>query len=1052
MRLNSSLRRFYLMALVATGLLVVSAVLPYMAYAEDGPSIEELRERIKENGWSFEVDDSYVGTHTYDEIQNLKGLVVPENYSEEYKANLKIYPIDKDFPTSMDWRDVEGVTPVKNQADCGACWAFAAVGQLEAHIKIHYGVEVDLSEQQCVSCNPYGADCDGGWASSAYWVMSNQGMVLEGCMPYLGLNPPQAPCIQSGVEKYGYVTGYHNVANDVDQIKAALQDGPVWTGVDASSEFDAYSSGCYDVAGHSVNHAVLIVGYDDRGCSDQGYWIVKNSWGPDFGDGGYIYVKYGAGMVGYFVSQLHYSPPATNVSVYSTLSDSVLIAGHEVEINWSTSGTATDNVDLYLSVDGGCYDIPVGNDVPNTGSFMWTVENWSTDRGRIVIHPSGAGSEGGYGFSSGWISILGSAIRYVSPAGSNIPPYDSPAKAAWELSDALYACTGLDSIMVCGGDFTGPLNVSKPAKIFGGFSNDFSVRDNGLYETRIQSGNSGMRFLAGSGKYGGVDGVTFHNCVGGGFSEPVNGDHGGGIFVYESSPIVNNCLFENNRAAWSIDTGYGGAICVVRGSPIISNCDFTGNIATKGGAVSVTGPGTVYMDNCTFMANSCSDSMEINLGACFYLEDEGSLIFSDGLIRNNGGSGRGGAVSMSNSSVEMTRVDIENNRARLDGGGFYGVDGELTLSNLKISGNSAATGSGGGINVDACALSVKNVHISDNSSSILGGGLVSFGCTGGIENSLVDGNTASTCGGLLMVSDEPFLIRNNVVTENTGGVMLPSANTVNDYNCVINNIGADYLSGTPGEHSISLDPMFADPDNGDFALGVYSPCIDAGDVDPACDDPDGSRSDIGLLGGPTSDFVAPASVAGAHVTDLGGGEVRLDWAANAESGITQYVVYRDTAAVFVPSAGKVVGTVDHPGTSLTDSPVDEGTYYLVVAVDDLNHSGGYSVRVNASGGSSPANGDALPTALAFDGVVPNPFNPMTQISYEVPTASRIQVVVYDVRGRMVRDLLDGHVEAGYHKVTWDGRDDRGQSSAAGVYFARIANGKNSDTVKMVLAK
>jgi hypothetical protein len=1053
MRLYTSLRQFPLLNLAALSLLAVVTLLASPVLAADGSSIEEIRERINENGWNFEVDDSFVGTLTPEELEARKGFVLPEDYDAEFKANLKIYPLDKDpLPSRLDWRDVDGVTMVKNQGSCGSCWAFAAVAQLEAHIKIKYGVVTDLSEQQIISCNPYGSDCGGGWATAAYFVMEHEGVLLEGCGPYLSASPPEAPCIQDGIDKYGEITGYHYVSNDVEQIKAALQDGPVYTAIDASPEFDAYSGGCYDVPGHGTNHAVLIVGYDDRGCDEVGYWIIKNSWGTSFGESGYIFVQYGAGSVGTSAAQLHYTAPEVGVSVSSSLAEMPLISGDEVEINWGTSGPVVDNVDIYLSVDAGCLDIPVGLDVPNNGSYMWTVPNMSTDFGSLVIYPSAGGSTQGYGFVDGFINILGHKMRYVSATGDNTPPYESPGTAARTITDAINACTGVDTIMVTMGDYAGSINVTKPVNIFGGYNGDFSVRDADLYPTRVQSGTTGMRFFAGSMDHGGVDGITFHDCIGGIFGEPVSGNHGGAILCFESGPTINDCQFENNRAAVGGQTGYGGAVSVVRGNPVISNCDFTGNIATKGGAISVAGAGTTTIQDCNFTANSCSDSMAVNQGAAIYVE-EGGLVFNEGLIRNNGGSGHGGALALVNGTAAFSRVAIEGNRSLLDGGAIFTEGGELSLANLNVSGNSSASGNGGAIAGNQSAWDVKNVHVSGNTAGNFGGGLLGFTVSGDIENNLIEGNGAPNGGGLVLMGSDPVMVRNNIITGNSGGGVLLSGEAINaDYNCIVENVGGDYLAGTPGAHDVSLNPLLADPSVGDFALAVYSPCIDAGDVDASCADPDVSRADIGLLGGPGADFVAPAAVTGAALVELGGSEIRLDWDANTEPGITHYVVYRDTAAVFVPTDSRSVGMVVHPETSFTDTPIHEGTYYLVVAVDDMNHSGGYSVRMDASGGATPAGDTLVPTALAFDGVAPNPFNPMTYISYAVPAAGRVQIVVYDVRGRAVRALLDGQVEAGYHKVSWDGRNDQGQGAAAGVYFARIANGQSSDTVKMVLAK
>jgi len=338
-----------LMLMTSISGLVLAAGLP-------DPDIEELRQQIKENGWSFEVSDHFSNTITPEQRLNLRsGFVMTDDDRREMEQHLKIFPMTRDpLPGNLDWRDVGGITPVKNQGSCGSCWAFAATAEMEAFIKIYYGVETDLSEQQSVSCNPYGAGCDGGWASASYYIFQHQGAVTEGCMPYEGLDA--VPCTQSDLKKYGYITGYNYISSNVEQIKAALQHGPVCTGIDASDAFETYSGGCFDEISYSTNHLVLIVGYDDRSCNEEGAWIIKNSWGPDFGEAGYITVKYGAANTGSSVTQLQYVAPPVSIDLTGGIDGAELIGGQMHDLTWNTSGAAVSNVDIWLGVEGHCHD------------------------------------------------------------------------------------------------------------------------------------------------------------------------------------------------------------------------------------------------------------------------------------------------------------------------------------------------------------------------------------------------------------------------------------------------------------------------------------------------------------------------------------------------------------------------------------------------------------------------------------------------------------------------------------------------------------------------
>jgi hypothetical protein len=272
-----------------------------------------------------------------------------------------------------------------------------------------------------------------------------------------------------------------------------------------------------------------------------------------------------------------------------------------------------------------------------------------------------------------------------------------------------------------------------------------------------------------------------------------------------------------------------------------------------------------------------------------------------------------------------------------------------------------------------------------------------------------------------------------------------------DYNNVWNNAGGDYLSGAPGAHDLAYDPRF--PADGTCLLLSGSPCIDRGDPDPACVDPDGSRADIGMHGGPEAQVAAPPAVTGAALADLGAGRVRVTWDPSPAPDLAWYRVYRDTAADFVPAELNTVGLVPAGQQSLEDVPPAAEAYYLVAAVDADGLAGGYSAPVSlAGGGISAAGGTDLPTALAITGVVPNPFNPRARIRFDVPAAGRVDLAVFDLRGRLVKVLVADRLPAGRHETTWDGRDDSGRGVAAGVYFARARAGRATVTTKMVLAK
>ncbi len=192
------------------------------------------------------------------------------------------------LPASFDWRNNGGdwMTSVKDQGGCGACWAFATTGYIEAMYNIQesdLSKDINLAEQDLVSCSP--GNCSGGNPGVAMQYIKAIGIVDQLCFPYVAFN--QACTVKCGdpVSKIG--TWFVSSAINQASIKEDLvNNGPVLTVMN----IDTYNFGTMLCTSSNEGHAVVIVGYDDLG----GYWIVKNSWGSGWEtDGGYFKVKYG---------------------------------------------------------------------------------------------------------------------------------------------------------------------------------------------------------------------------------------------------------------------------------------------------------------------------------------------------------------------------------------------------------------------------------------------------------------------------------------------------------------------------------------------------------------------------------------------------------------------------------------------------------------------------------------------------------------------------------------------------------------------------------------
>jgi C1A family cysteine protease len=250
---------------------------------------------------------TWVSQLSPEEKQKLLGLRLPEGYWEWRRQfeTLK-YPEGAKYPTRFDWRDFGGVTPAKSQGDCGSCWDFCAVSALEAMVKIYGEVEMNLSEQQVLSCTTYGSGCDGSYPEKAYQYIVNNGLVKEECMPYQADH--WVPCTADTCEKWAKMSHWTPVCEGPNEeaIKNAIYNyGPVSTLMAVGETFHYYNDGCYDDHYLGLNHCVALVGWDDTLCG--GAWIGKNSWGEaDWGMDGFFYIKRTVCQIGSGTDLPHY--------------------------------------------------------------------------------------------------------------------------------------------------------------------------------------------------------------------------------------------------------------------------------------------------------------------------------------------------------------------------------------------------------------------------------------------------------------------------------------------------------------------------------------------------------------------------------------------------------------------------------------------------------------------------------------------------------------------------------------------------------------------------
>ncbi|MGE5342248.1 MAG: C1 family peptidase [Candidatus Omnitrophota bacterium] len=254
--------------------------------------IQKMREQIRREGGTYDVDINPAMQYPLEQLCGFKS----DMSQNEAPSTMELPAQTMTLPTSY----TGFITAVKNQGNCGSCWAFGTTAAVESAI-LQAGTNTDLSEQYVLDCNPWNYGCNGGFLALAMFA-SPYGGRLESCYPYTA---KKARCKTTcgaayTISNWAYIVNSSSIPT-VDQIKTAIYTyGGVACAVYCDSLMQAYTSGCFSgTAAGSCNHAIELCGWNDTTPCTTGGWYMKNSWGTSWGMSGFMWIKYGSQMIGY---------------------------------------------------------------------------------------------------------------------------------------------------------------------------------------------------------------------------------------------------------------------------------------------------------------------------------------------------------------------------------------------------------------------------------------------------------------------------------------------------------------------------------------------------------------------------------------------------------------------------------------------------------------------------------------------------------------------------------------------------------------------------------
>jgi PKD repeat protein len=426
---------------------------------------------------TFELKRSWENTPP---IDNYTITVVSSGkYTGTYTPPVKVIPkhvtsTPVGVPASWDWRSQ--CTPIENQGSCGDCWAYASVGTLECNISIIDNVTKDLSEEYVTDCYTGNGSngCNGGNVASDIYL-SPKGAVYESDDPTSCNSTGQTGSCGGPYPYHETIDSHASVGGSMPSdaaMKQAIYDyGPIWIAVDASG-FNSYNGGILSGQGSSIDHAVMLVGWDDA----QG---LRNSWAASWGISGYMYIAFGSYSVGtdadydvYKGGIPHSVPPVAGFSASTTSSCTGTIQFTDASTNTPTAwawtfgdgGTSTVQSPSHTYTASGTYTVSLtatnsfGNNTATKTGYITislaaspvTSDGWALPGNSVTLQATGSGTLNWYNAATGG-TLVNTGTSYTIPSLTTnstyyvendiVQPVQSVGMAAPTTDGAYYTAT-----------------------------------------------------------------------------------------------------------------------------------------------------------------------------------------------------------------------------------------------------------------------------------------------------------------------------------------------------------------------------------------------------------------------------------------------------------------------------------------------------------------------------------------------------------------------------------------------------------------------------------